>query len=128
MLGAIAGDVIGSVHEFGCGKTKDFPLFVADSRYTDDSVHTVAVADWLLTGKDLTDSLIERTRAICGVRRGRPSWSRVPRDAPRRLPAHRAALPRLCPGNRPAQCRSGKPSRRPGHHASREQSDVSPHA
>src|SRR6185503_9515545 len=66
MLGAIAGDIIGSVHEFGCGKTKDFPLFVADSRYTDDSVHTVAVADWLLTGKDLTDSLIERTRAHPG--------------------------------------------------------------
>jgi hypothetical protein len=31
MLGAIAGDIIGSVHEFGATKTTDFPLFVAQS-------------------------------------------------------------------------------------------------
>jgi ADP-ribosylglycohydrolase len=50
MLGAIAGDIIGSVHEFLGTKTKDFPLFVEGSRFTDDSVLTVAVADCLLTG------------------------------------------------------------------------------
>jgi ADP-ribosylglycohydrolase len=50
MLGAIAGDIIGSVHEFLCQKTKDFPLFVEQSRFTDDTVLTVAVADCLLTG------------------------------------------------------------------------------
>jgi ADP-ribosylglycohydrolase len=38
MLGAIAGDVIGSVHEWSGTKTKDFPLFVRHSTYTDDSV------------------------------------------------------------------------------------------
>jgi ADP-ribosylglycohydrolase len=50
MLGAIAGDVIGSVHEFLGQKTKDFPLFVEESRFTDDSVLSIAVADCLLTG------------------------------------------------------------------------------
>jgi ADP-ribosylglycohydrolase len=57
MLGAIIGDIIGSVHEGMGTKTKDFPLFVPQSIFTDDSVLTVAVADWILTGKDLTDIL-----------------------------------------------------------------------
>ncbi len=57
MLGAIVGDVIGSVHEGAGTKTKDFPLFVPGSTFTDDSVLTVAVADWILTGQDLVDLL-----------------------------------------------------------------------
>lgn len=57
MLGAIAGDIIGSVHEFLCGKTKEFPLFVEGSRFTDDSVLTIAVADCLLTGAGYVDTL-----------------------------------------------------------------------
>jgi len=63
MLGAIAGDIIGSVHEFEAQKTKDFPLFVAMSRFTDDTVLTVAVADCLLTGTSYTDKFHEYTRA-----------------------------------------------------------------
>lgn len=55
MLGAIVGDVIGSVHEFDAPKTKDFPLFGSRSTFTDDTVLTVAVADWILTGRDLVD-------------------------------------------------------------------------
>jgi ADP-ribosylglycohydrolase len=47
MLGAIAGDVIGSVHEFTATKSTDFELFVATSRSTDDTVLAVAVADCL---------------------------------------------------------------------------------
>ena len=57
MLGAIAGDVIGSVHEWAETKTKDFPLFVPESTFTDDSVLTVAIADWILTGNDLVEVL-----------------------------------------------------------------------
>ncbi len=56
MLGAIAGDVIGSVHEYAATKSKEFPLFVSDSTFTDDSVLTVAVADWLLNRSDLVDT------------------------------------------------------------------------
>jgi ADP-ribosylglycohydrolase len=55
MLGAIAGDVIGSVHEGSGTKTKEFPLFVEDSRFTDDTVLTVAVAQKLLRGGDYVD-------------------------------------------------------------------------
>jgi len=55
MIGAIAGDVIGSVHEGSGIKTKDFPLFVEDSRFTDDTVLTVAVAQRLLHGGDYID-------------------------------------------------------------------------
>jgi len=55
MLGAIVGDVIGSVHEAAGTKTKDFPLFVPPSTFTDDSVLTVAVAEWILSGQDLVD-------------------------------------------------------------------------
>jgi ADP-ribosylglycohydrolase len=52
VLGAIAGDVIGSVHEFIGTRTKAFPLFVPESTFTDDTVLTVAVADALLTDGD----------------------------------------------------------------------------
>jgi ADP-ribosylglycohydrolase len=48
MIGAIAGDVIGSVHEATATKTKDFPLFTPDSCFTDDTVLTAAVADVLI--------------------------------------------------------------------------------
>lgn len=53
MLGAIAGDVIGSVYEWDRIKTTDFPLFQRKSSWTDDSVLTVAVAQHLLDGEDL---------------------------------------------------------------------------
>ncbi len=48
MLGALAGDIIGSVHEFLGTKSMDFDLFYESSRFTDDSVMTLAVAKWLL--------------------------------------------------------------------------------
>jgi ADP-ribosylglycohydrolase len=66
MLGAIAGDVIGSVHEWEGTKTKDFPLFVTDSTFTDDSVLTVAVAEWILTGQNLVDLLHTYTATYPG--------------------------------------------------------------
>ena len=49
MYGAILGDIIGSPYEFDRGeKTKDFPLFIPRSWYTDDSVMTIAVAEALM--------------------------------------------------------------------------------
>lgn len=48
MLGAIAGDVIGSVFEHRPVKTTDFDLFSRWSRFTDDTVLTVAVAHAIL--------------------------------------------------------------------------------
>lgn len=52
MLGAIAGDVIGSIYERNPVKTRDFNLFSSDSIFTDDTVLTVAVANVLLSDMD----------------------------------------------------------------------------
>lgn len=57
MLGAIAGDTIGSPYEFIANKAMDFPLFSKRSRFTDDTVLTVAIADILLHGLDIIDTL-----------------------------------------------------------------------
>ena len=59
MLGAIIGDIIGSPYEGNPVKTKDFPLFSQRSRFTDDTVCTVAIADSLLTGIDYAVKLKE---------------------------------------------------------------------
>lgn len=48
MLGALVGDIIGSVYEFANTKSTDFELFTPWSSYTDDSVMTLAVAKWLV--------------------------------------------------------------------------------
>ncbi len=53
MLGAIAGDIIGSVYEARPIKTTRFPLFHPLCRFTDDTVLTVALADSLLHGTPL---------------------------------------------------------------------------
>jgi ADP-ribosylglycohydrolase len=50
MLGAMAGDIIGSVYERYPIKTVDFPLFSERSRFTDDTVLTLAVAQAILDG------------------------------------------------------------------------------
>jgi ADP-ribosyl-[dinitrogen reductase] hydrolase len=53
MLGAIIGDIVGSVYEFNNYKAKDFqPLFHPDAFFTDDTVCTVAVADALINNLD----------------------------------------------------------------------------
>ena len=53
MLGSIIGDIVGSVYEFANIKTKEFPLFSDRCSYTDDSILSVATADWLLHGGDI---------------------------------------------------------------------------
>lgn len=55
MLGAIVGDIIGSVYEWNNIKTKDFPLFRDDCFFTDDTVMTVATADALINGGKADD-------------------------------------------------------------------------
>lgn len=55
MIGAIAGDIIGSVYKRHNITITDFPLFDDHCRHTDDTVLTVAVADVLLHGKDYND-------------------------------------------------------------------------
>ena len=49
MLGAIIGDIVGSTREWHNIKTEDFELVPKGSRFTDDTVMTLAVAEWLMT-------------------------------------------------------------------------------
>ena len=62
MLGAIAGDMIGSAWGAGGEKRFDFPLFTARSRFTDDTVMTVAVAHALLDERDYAAMMREYGR------------------------------------------------------------------
>lgn len=57
MLGAIAGDIIGSPYEGKPIKTEDFPLFQSRCRFTDDTVMTVAVAHAILGDGDYAASM-----------------------------------------------------------------------
>ena len=58
MLGAIIGDIVGSVYEFDNIKTKDFELFKPDCRFTDDTVMTCAVADAIMNGGSEKDFIL----------------------------------------------------------------------
>lgn len=58
MLGAIIGDIVGSVYEFSNIKTKEFELFKPDCRFTDDTVMTCAVADAIMNGGSEKDFIL----------------------------------------------------------------------
>ena len=62
IIGAIVGDVIGSAYEWDNVKTTKFPLFTANSDFTDDTVLTIAVADSILNKKDLKKTIWEYGR------------------------------------------------------------------
>lgn len=53
MYGSIFGDIVGSIYEFHNIKTKDFDLVKLSMEITDDSILTMATADWLLHGGDV---------------------------------------------------------------------------
>ena len=50
MLGAVIGDIAGSRFEFDNYRYTDFDIFSPDSDFTDDTICTVAIADWVLQG------------------------------------------------------------------------------
>ena len=57
MLGAITGDIVGSIYEGHNHKSKDFPFFGQGCTFTDDTVCTIAVADCLMNDGDFADFL-----------------------------------------------------------------------
>lgn len=57
MIGAIAGDIAGSVYEATPIKTTDFPLFGPGCRFTDDSVLSIAVAEAILESSSYEASI-----------------------------------------------------------------------
>ena len=48
MLGAIIGDVVGSIYEFNNHRSKEFDIYTEGMSFTDDTVMTAAVAEWLM--------------------------------------------------------------------------------
>ncbi len=63
MLGAIFGDIAGSVYEFDSARARgSLDLFRSDSHFTDDTVCTLAVAEALLDGTSVRESLIRWCR------------------------------------------------------------------
>lgn len=76
MLGAIAGDIIGSTHEFCPTKTVEFPLFTEASKFTDDTVLSVATAFSLLTDGDYAENyrIFGRLYPLAGYGKGFKEW------------------------------------------------------
>ena len=67
MYGAILGDMIGAPYEFDRGeKTKDFPLFVKETRFTDDTVMTIAVAEALMDSDGKSEDEIRTAVSLGG--------------------------------------------------------------
>jgi ADP-ribosylglycohydrolase len=52
MIGAVAGDIVGSIYEFDPIKTKHFPFFAPGCTFMDDSVLTVAIAQAIMKEGD----------------------------------------------------------------------------
>lgn len=82
MLGAMIGDIVGSVYEWQNIKTTDFPLFKPQCRFTDDTVLTAATAQALMTGGDYAAAYQDFARRYSGRGYGdtfhRWAWSENP--------------------------------------------------
>jgi ADP-ribosylglycohydrolase len=66
MLGALIGDIAGSIYEFHNHRSLDFPFFSPKCFFTDDSVLTIALADAILNDGDYTTLLKEYTTRYPG--------------------------------------------------------------
>nr|MEE4266745.1 ADP-ribosylglycohydrolase family protein [Candidatus Krumholzibacteria bacterium] len=76
MIGAIAGDIAGSTFEFQPTSRLDIPFFAPQSRFTDDTVLTVATAFTLLTDGDYAANyrLFGRVYPLAGYGQSFRKW------------------------------------------------------
>lgn len=58
MIGSIIGDIVGSIYEFDNIKTKEFDFFNPHKDFTDDSILTLATADWIMNKGNVADYYI----------------------------------------------------------------------
>ena len=83
MIGAIIGDIVGSVYEWEWIKTKSFEFFNDHGFITDDSVCTAAVADALLNDRDPAQALQDWCRRYPNASYGGSFASWIWMDSPR---------------------------------------------
>jgi len=83
MIGALIGDIVGSVYEFDNQRSVDFPLFSASSTFTDDSVLTFATASVLLGKGDYTSAYQDFARRYTGRGYGGNFWRWIYSDDPK---------------------------------------------
>lgn len=78
LMGAIIGDMVGSIYEskYRNVKDKDFNFLDDRCHFTDDTVCTIAIADWLVKGGDVRDFLRKWARKYphAGYGKGFKSW------------------------------------------------------
>jgi hypothetical protein len=82
MLGALVGDIVGSIYEFKNHRSKVFALFGPRCTFTDDSVLTVALAETILKNGDFATAM-RRFGRLYPTRAGDGSgWSADPSMGP----------------------------------------------
>ena len=57
IIGAIVGDVVGSRFEWMNNRSTEFEFLTEVNKFTDDTVCTCAVADWLVNDDNLAEEL-----------------------------------------------------------------------
>lgn len=88
IIGAVCGDIIGSTREFNPIKTKDFSLFQKKSKFTDDTIMTLAIANWLIKDKKSVKVLIDELKYFGnkypngGYGRMFENWLKTPNPEP----------------------------------------------
>lgn len=86
MLGSVIGDIVGSIYEFSNIKTKDFEFFQDRMKFTDDSILTLATADWLLNGGNVAEYYVKYAKKYPNPMGGYGSsfnqWVRNCQDGP----------------------------------------------
>ena len=83
MIGALTGDIVGSIYEWNNIKTTVFPLFQDHCHFTDDSVLTVALAESIMTGERYADAMKRYCRLYpdAGYGKNFRTWAQSEADA-----------------------------------------------
>jgi ADP-ribosylglycohydrolase len=111
MLGAIAGDIAGSIYENLRTKHKDVKLFGRLSMFTDDTVLTVAVAEAILSDHDYARAIRPRDGIRGGYGGGFRAWMAKPGYEPYNSFSNGSAM-RVSPASRSARSRGPLEARR----------------
>lgn len=80
-VGGILGDIVGKPYEFHPVKEKDVPLIMNSARFSDDTVMTIAIMEWLM-GSDIVESLQRWGNKYPKAGYGKSFWGWLNSDNP----------------------------------------------